>query len=291
MSVIVKERPALIRKKKEVQDLIKLIDKHSIIGLVQMENMGLKQLQGIKKKLKGLAVIKMAKNNLIKRAISNSGKPGLEKLSDYIKGSTALIFSELNGFKLTQFLKSNKSKAFAKPGSIAQNDIIIPSGNTGFQPGPMITELNEMGLKTKIVSGSIWIAENTVVAKTGEEISRKLATLLSRLNIQPMTVGLELVAVYDNGSIYEKIDLDINVNEVMSQFNQAYNQAYNLSVNVAYPTKENIIQLLTKSQMEAINLAKNAAIMIPETIGDMLLKAQVEANSIYKIVKDKDPNI
>jgi len=291
MSLAVKQRPTLERKKTIVQDLIKLISKYNIIGLMKMENIGLKQLQNIKKKLKGLATIKMAKNSVIKLALINSGKPGLDKLAEHIKGPTAIILSEINGFKLMQFIKENKSKAYAKPGMKADTDIIIPAGNTGFQPGPMITELNDMGLKTKIVSGTIWIAQDTPVVKAGEEISRKMALLLTRLNIQPVSVGLDLTAVFENGLILTKTDLDINIEEIKNQLQQAYTSAYNLSFNIAYPMKENIYQLISKAYTEAYNLSRNAKIILPETVEEILFSAQTEANTLYSIARERNPNI
>ncbi len=291
MSAVIKQRPALERKKSIVQELIKLINKYNIIGLIKMENIGLKQVQNIKKKLKGLAVIKMAKNSSIRLALVNSGKPGLDKLAEYIKGPTALIFSEISSFKLMKIIKENKTKSYAKAGMKAETDIVIPAGNTGFQPGPMITELNELGLKTKIVSGSIWIAQDTTVVKAGEEISRKIALLLTKLNIQPISVGLDLTAVFDNGIILEKTDLDIDVEDIKNKIKQAYTTTYNLSVNIAYPIKENITQLITKAYMEAYNLSRNTKLILPETLGELLLTAQNEANTLYNALKERNPNI
>ncbi|MHA1410582.1 MAG: 50S ribosomal protein L10, partial [Candidatus Odinarchaeia archaeon] len=273
------------------KEIAKLIDEYDIIGIVQMENLGVRQLQNIKKKLKGKALIKMAKNSIMKRAISQSKKPGIEKLSDWIQGSCAFIFSKLSGFKLFQFLKENKSKAFAKPGQIAPDDIVIPEGNTGFQPGPMITELNELGLKTKIVKGSIWIAEDTVVVKAGEEIPRKITVLLSKLNIQPMRVGLDLTAIYEDGQIFTKDVLDIDVDEIKAQIQQAYLEALNLSVNAVYPTKDNITQLIAVAAQKATNLVHNADILLPETVGNILAKAKLQAESLYQKIKEKNPEI
>jgi large subunit ribosomal protein L10 len=256
-----------------------------------MENIGLKQVQNIKKKLKGLGIIKMAKNSTIRLSLINSGKPGLAKLAEYIKGPTALIFSEINGFKLMKFIKENKTKAYAKAGMKAESDIIIPAGNTGFQPGPMITELNELGLKTKVVSGTIWIAQDTTIVKAGEEISRKIAQLLVKLNIQPVSIGLELTAVYESGLILTKSDLDIDVEDIKNKIQQAYVSTYNLSLNIGYPTKENITQLILKAYMEAYNLTRNSKIILPETIEELLLTAHNEANTLYNTLKEINPNI
>jgi large subunit ribosomal protein L10 len=291
MSVISHERPAIIRKKREVEDLTKLIDGYNIIGFVQMENLSSRQLQIMKQKLKSQTVIKMAKNSIMKRALSRSDKPNIKNLLDLIQGSIAFVFTKMSGFELFNFLKENKTKAFAKPGAIAPKDIIIPAGNTGFQAGPMITELNEMGLKTKIVKGSIWIAEDTIVAKKGEEIPRKITILLSKLNIQPMLVGLDLSAIYEEGRIFRREDLDIDVSKVELQIQEIYSSAFNLSVNIAYPTKENISQLISVAFIEGNNLAQNIEIILPETISDIIAKAQHQANYLSQKIKEKNPDI
>jgi large subunit ribosomal protein L10 len=291
MSTVIKDRPAIIRKKKEIDELAQLIDQYDIIGIVRMENLGVRQLQGIKKKLKGEALIKMAKNSVMRRAISKSKKENIKDLKEQIQGSTAFIFTKMNGFRLTQFLKENKTKAFAKPGQIAPKDIIIPAGNTGFQPGPMITELNELGLKTKIIKGSIWIDGDTVVVEKGKEIPRKITVLLSKLNIQPMKVGLDVFAVFENGNIFTKDDLDIDVDKIKDHLSQAYLLAYNLSFNISYPTKENISDLVSMAFIQCRNLALNANILTPDTINDILIKAQSQANGLYRELKEKNPKI
>ncbi|MHA1238179.1 MAG: 50S ribosomal protein L10 [Candidatus Odinarchaeia archaeon] len=293
MSTISNVKKVSQRKIKEVEQLVDLINKYKVISLTRMGEIGGKQLQELREKLRGQAVIRMAKNTLMKIALDKADKKkkGISKLKEYIEGSVGFIFTNLNPFKLNWFLKKNRAPAPAKPGNIAPKDIVIPAGNTGFPPGPMITELSELGLKTKVQSGTIWIAKDTVVAKKGEVLSRRLTVLLSRLGIKPMEVGLDLIAAYEDGIIYGAEDIDIDLESFREQFKEAYTEAFNLAFNAAYPTSETIPHLLTKAYLDAKNLAINAEIYAPEVINDLIAKAEAQASTLLNKIKGIKPEI
>ena len=93
----VTEKKVAPQKIKIVEELSKLIEEYPIIGLCRMEKIPSKQLQVIRKKLRGIAVIRMAKTQLMKFALERyKNKPGYKELIKLIEGSTALIFTDLN---------------------------------------------------------------------------------------------------------------------------------------------------------------------------------------------------
>ena len=58
-------------KKEEVIELKGIIDKYDVIGVVDLMNIPAKQLQEMRKSLKGKAVIRMSKKNLIDLAFED----------------------------------------------------------------------------------------------------------------------------------------------------------------------------------------------------------------------------
>ena len=56
-------------KKEEVKELKSIIDQYDVVGLVDLENIPAKQLQEMRKSLKGKAVVRMSKINLINLAL------------------------------------------------------------------------------------------------------------------------------------------------------------------------------------------------------------------------------
>src|SRR5438132_1564182 len=106
----------------------------------------------------------VAKNNLLRKSVELSDhKDG--KLGEFVKdltGSNILLFSELNPYALIILLDKSKVRVPAKAGDIATGEIMIPAGNTGLPPGPVISEFGEIRVKTKIEGGSIWVATDPV---------------------------------------------------------------------------------------------------------------------------------
>ena len=202
MEQISKEQAHVAPYKKEiVSNLINLINEFPIIGIVNMENLPAPQLQKMRAQLRGSFFITMTKKRLIRLAFEQikPNKKGIEKLEEYLGGEPALIFTKENPFKLSRTLQRSKSPAPAKAGQTAPKEIEVKAGGTSFAPGPIIGELGSVGIKAGIEGGKVTIKADAVVARKGDVINDKLAGILLRLGIEPMEIGLDLTAVYENG--------------------------------------------------------------------------------------------
>ncbi|MCD6594031.1 50S ribosomal protein L10 [Candidatus Bathyarchaeota archaeon] len=271
------QRQSLIQKAKMVEEVKDLLKRYKVIGIASLHKVRATQLQELRKKLKGTAYIKVVKNTVMKRAISELGIPEMESLTKYLQGSNIFLFTDINPFKLSLILEKSKVKGFAKAGDVATEDIIVPAGNTGLSPGPIISQLGSVGIPTRIESGSVWVNKDTVVARKGEVISQSLAAVLSKLGIKAIEAGLSLKVAYDDGVIIPEEKLTIDLEEYKDKISEACMQALNLSLNAAYPSAENIQILLQIAFSEAYRLALNATIPSPQVIRDLIMKAHLEA--------------
>jgi len=271
-------------KKKVVDDFVRLIKEYPIIGTVNMENLPAKQLQNMRKQLREGVVMKMAKRRLITQAIDKAkdDKKGIEALKDNMPGMPAMLFTKENPFLLYKKINKNKSSAPAKRGQTAPNDIVVPAGPTNFSPGPIIGELGMMKIKTAIEDGKVAIKEDSVVAKKGEQINAKLAEVLGRLGIEPMEIGLNVVAIYEDGAIYKKDILDIDETEYINNLKAMAAEAFNLAIFSAYPCTETTGLLIGKAHSEAKALAVSEDIITDETVELMIAKANTEAENVKK---------
>jgi len=244
------------KKKQEVEKIKDLVKKFNVLGILNLENLPADQYIKIKHKLQGKVLIKTTKKRLLKIAFSQleKEKTGISKLNEMIKGSPALLLTNEDEFKLQKTLNKNKSSAFAKPGQLANKDIEISAGPTQFTPGPMIGEFGQLGIKTHVLEGKIHIKEDKLLIKEGEEINTKIASILSKLGIEPMEIGLNLIFTFKNGEILTKDILNIDEKEFLDSLMLAHQEAFNLAVNISYPTKETINILLKKAQIEAMAL-------------------------------------
>jgi large subunit ribosomal protein L10 len=268
-------------KAQEVDEIRKLILEHNALGIASLQKVRAAQLQEMKKKLRDVAQVQVIKNTLVRRAVADlKDKPNLEKISDFLSGSNIYLFTDLNPFKLALMLEKGRVTTTAKAGDIAAIDVIVPAGNTGLPPGPVISQLGSVGLPTRIESGSVWINRDTLVAEKGDVIDVRLAGVLSKLGIKAVEVGLILKAIYENGLVFTDDQLHLDVEGFRKSILEAQANAFSLALNSGYPMPENISLLLQTAHRKAFGLALNAGVPTSETIGDLLRKAHMEGMSL-----------
>jgi len=276
----VPSQQVLEKKAAEVEAIKELLKEYKSIGIANLQKVRASQLQELKKKLAGKVHMRVLKNSLTKFAIEDLEDEDLKKLEKYLMGSNLFLFTDLNPFKLALLLERGKVKTIAKSGDIAAMDVVIPAGNTGQPPGPIISQLNAVGLPTRIESGSVWVSKDTLVVRKGEAISERLAAVLSKLGIKAVEAGLSMQAILDEGLMINGEDLKIDLDEIKKNIEQSNNEAFALSLSIAYTTTENIVMLLQIAQQRAFALSLNATIPTKETIADLLRKAHTEMLSL-----------
>ena len=244
-------------KLKAVETLRGEIEKAPVIGLIDMHKMPSKQLQEIRKGLRGKAKIKMVKNIILKFAIDGAKKEKIKDMETFMPKQPAVIFTDLDAFKLYAVVNKLRFKTFAKEGDVAKEDIWVSAGPTSLMAGPAISELQQAGVPASIESGKIVVRKDACIVKEGETITVEKANALRKLKVEPMEVLLNIVALYANGGIYAK-DVLVLTTEYPQMLSQAANNALNLSVFIVFPTKENIKHLLAKANQAAKTISSLA---------------------------------
>jgi len=279
--------------KRILQELVKLIQQYKNVGIIRVENIASKTIQSLRYDLKDEAVLKIAKNTLMLLAIKEVAKKDkqITKLIDYIQGSCAFILTNDNPFKIANYLEKNKIPTAAKEGQIAPKDVVVSAMDTGFAPGPVIGELQSIGLKTRIEGGTIKITEEAIVCTAGTKISKTMANVLGRLGIEPFDAGLSVNVIYAAGSLIGHDDLIVDFDEIMTNLVKAHQNAYALSIEAVIPTKENLPELIAKTRQHVLGLAMETNFITPETAGNILAKTQLEALILAKSVASIDPSL
>ena len=85
-----------------------------------------------------------------------------------------------------------------------------------------------------------------------------------------MEVGMDLKAVYEDGSIFKADVLAIDEEETIADIQTAFTKAFNLSVFSAFPTSQTISTIISTAHTKAYNVAIEAAIPTDKT-SDMLI--------------------
>ena len=250
---------------------------YPVVAVVDMEGIPGQQVQSMRAGLRAHAKLKMTKNNLMLLAIEEAAKekPEIIGLKDSIHGQCAIVTTDIDPFKLFKKLEATMTPAPAKEGQLAPFDIVVPKGPTPFGPGPIIGELQKIGLPAAI-EAKIVVKKDTTLVKEGEPIPGPVAAMLPKLEILPMVVGMDLRAAYEDGVIYSKDVLDIPEDYYSTMFATAAYNALALGVSIAFPTKETIVPLIAKAFRETMNLSVEAAIPTKENIDILLAKADAQ---------------
>ncbi|MFY4815648.1 50S ribosomal protein L10, partial [Haloarcula sp. AONF1] len=266
-------------KREEVDELVDFIDSYQSVGIVGVAGIPSRQLQAMRRELHGSAAVRMSRNTLTNRALEEVDD-GVEALTEYVGGQVALVGTNDNPFGLFKQLEASKTPAPINAGEVAPNDIVIPEGDTGVDPGPFVGELQTVGASARIMDGSIKVTEDSTVLTEGEVVDDDLANVLVELGIEPKEVGLDLRAVYSEGVLFEPDELELDVDEYEADIRSAAAAARNLSVNAAYPTAATAGTLLAKASGEAKSVGLFAEIESPDVVPDLIGKADAQLRAL-----------
>ena len=234
-------------KLKTVKEFENLVKNKRTILVASIKNIPASQVQEISKKLRGKAVVKVPKKNLIFMGLDFSKDKEIEKLKEKIIEDFAILFSDLDSFELAGELIKNQSPAKAKAGQIANEDLEIPEGPTELMPGPAVSELSAMGIKIQIDKGKIVIKEPKIIAKKGEKISQGAADLLSKLDIKPFKIGFIPLCSFDAKEKIFYSEIKIDKEGTIEQLKTFYSKALAFAVEIGYSSKGTIKFLIGKA--------------------------------------------
>jgi len=272
----------------EIEQLTNLLTESKIIGIAEIGGIPSPQLQKMRENIREKAQIRSAKNSLICRALDDAEKKikGINGLKENINGQAVIIATDMNPFTLFKEMKTTRTMAPAKGGEIATHDVEVKAGDTPFKPGPVVGELQKVGIPAAIQEGTVVIKTDKVIVPAGEKIPVDVAQMLTRLEIFPIEIGMTLNAVFEDGSIFKPDVLDIDFDKFRSQLQQASSNAFSLALETAWINKSTIEHLLQKAHSNAHILALEKNIYTKETIKQLLSNANASMLSIAANAKD-----
>jgi len=268
-------------KIKKVEELADSLNKHRVIGILNMYKTPASALQKIRSMLRDKAIIKICKKSRMLFALEKVGKNDLKK---YVKDYPGMILTDMDPFKFYLFLQRNKTPVFAKAGDISERDIEIKAGPTDLMPGPAISTLSKVKIPAKVEGGKIAIMRDKIVCKAGDKITEDIAAVLQLLKIKPMEITLNVVVVSEDGTIYESEQLYIDEKKLFEDLSKAVQYGFNLSIESGWITEQNINLLIAKAFLNAKQVGLEAGIIEPEVVEGLLSKGEAEAEALKEKV-------
>jgi large subunit ribosomal protein L10 len=276
------------KKRLMYQEMMKFPKEYRALAISNLNKVRASQLMQLRKKFRGDIKLRVVKNKVVLRAFEKIGDvPRLPEFSNRLEGQCLLLFTNTNPFRLNLLFDKNKIFLPAKGGDIAPTEIIVYAGNTGITPGPVLSEFKEANVPTKIDQGSIWVVKDTRVARPGDQISQKLASLLSKLGVKPIEAGISVSCALADGLLFTEQDLRIDLDAFVKEVAKGAFDGLNLAIVCGYLTPETVGPLVLQAGHEALNLSVSVGYITDETVKSILSSAHAQSLSVSNILKDK----
>jgi len=240
----------------EIEHLVDLFKTYSNIAVIEVAKLNDRQIQEIRKILRGKAIIRMSKKSLQQRAVEKfqkeSKKQNLKELVERIPGQAALCFTDLDVFELKKIFLQSEWMVPAKPNEITPVDIWVPAGDTGLPTGQVISELNmTLRLPTKIQNDTIWVREDTQTHKAGDLVDVKQAAVLKKLGITPIESLIKIHYAWANGEIISEDILYMDMTKFNQDFTRAYREALGILFEMPFFSEDMTDDYIRKAASEA----------------------------------------
>ncbi|KAJ5142637.1 uncharacterized protein N7515_001424 [Penicillium bovifimosum] len=247
------------------EKLRSLLDTYSTIFIVGVDNVSSQQMHEIRISLRGEAVVLMGKNTMVRRALKGfvAENPEWERLLPHVRGNVGFIFTNGDLKSIKEKILANRVAAPARAGAVAPDDVWVPAGNTGMEPGKTAF-FQALGVPTKIARGTIEIVSDLKLVEAKTKVGASEATLLNLLNISPFTYGMTIAQVYENGQCFGAEVLDITDEQLLSAFSKAIATITAVSLATNYPTVPATMHSLINSYKKVLAVAIETDYSWPE---------------------------
>ena len=268
-------------KKDTVSDLTDMLKKGGTIAVIDIHGVPAGAMLGMRAGLRSTMNIQVAKKRLMKLAWEAAGNDFADLEALYSSAvQPALVQTDMNSFEVFSELKKTEAGRAAKPGDVAPYDIVVDKMDTGMPPGPIVGELNSVGIPAKIMKGSVQIQKKVTILNEGEVFEGDLGLMLSKIGINPIVTGLRLCGTIEDGTRFEPATLDIDYEQFEADLISFGAGAFNLACNISWFTPQTTPTLISKASGEALAVALEAAITTADTMPHLIGRANRGAMGI-----------
>jgi len=245
-----------------------MLDRFNRILVVGVDNVQSMQMHNIRIALRGKAEIIMGKNTMMKKVITTRfARTESKRDADLnqklvqdglLKKNVGLVMTNADLSDILKVIDEWRIQAPARQGAVSPVDVTIPAGNTGLEP-TKTSFFQALNIQTKIAKGTVEIIKDCQVLTVGQRVGSSEAALLQMLKVNPFFYGLEIQAVFDNGSVYGLDVLKITPEIMAQKFSVGVANVAALSLALGYPTQASFPHTLTNAFKNVLSISLGTA--------------------------------
>jgi len=249
----------LERKNAYLAKLVKLVEETPVALIVNVNNVGSKQMQNIRLELRGKCTLLMGKNTMIRKALrlridelktedEDADVSKYQNLLNNVNGNIGYMFCQSSdGLEAARAaIDKFVLPAAAKAGVIAPVDYVVPAGPTSLEPAAT-SFFQALNIPTKIVKGAIEITSEVRVITKDEKVSLSATDLLSKLGVKPFEYGMKIVSVFQDGEVFPSSVLDIDDSVLITKFLTGVSHVAAFGREVGIPTAAGMPHMFVKA--------------------------------------------
>lgn len=267
-------------KKRMFEEFRRLISEHRYIIFVDAYRLRASMLQEVRNLQSKMGFkIKGGKKTVFFKALESIYPDLANKIAGDLEGQVLFIFTNEDPIDIALKLDEFEVDLPASPGDVAPINIVIPEGNTGIPPGPIISLFSNFGIPTKIIGGAINVMKDTVVARKGDKISGNLANLLSKLGIKPIKSKMVMRFAVDlhEGVIIKKEHLLPNIELIKQDLSRSFENAFKVAMELGIPNDYTVKPLILKAFLNSRCISLETGYPTKYTIKELLVRAYLSA--------------
>lgn len=258
----------LERKNAYMAKLVNLVETKSQCLIVDIDNVGSKQMQNIRVALRGKCTLLMGKNTMIRTALRNrileTEDEGMAELVKAVNGNMGFIFCEEGALEdARKVIESEVVPAMAKAGITAPCGVSIPQGPSGLEPS-QTSFFQALNIGTKIVKGMIEIISETQIVFKGERVTLSAQALLTKMGVKPFQYGMKIRSVYQDGAVFDAAVLDITDDVMVGKFMAGVANVAAFSREIGIPTAAGLPHMMCNAFKNMVALVSDIDFSFPE---------------------------
>jgi large subunit ribosomal protein LP0 len=241
------------RKERYAEKLRKFLHEYKNALICTVDFVGSNQMQQVRSALRGKGEILMGKNTVIRKIVREEAvaNPKLLELLPLVQGNIGFCWTNGSLPDARKVITANKVPAAAKVGNFAPEDVVIPPGPTGLDPG-QTAFFQALNIATKIARGSIEILNKVILVKKGERVSASHVSLLAKLDLKPFAYGIQVTHAYENGSVYKAEVLDLSQDDLFAKWLRGVRHIAALSLAIGHPTAASLPHSISNAMKKMI---------------------------------------
>jgi large subunit ribosomal protein LP0 len=258
----------MVYPERKVNVLKKFLDAFTTydqVIIVDLNNISTEQITRTRVNLrKEKSIVLIGKNSIVRVAIgilTNKGevgaegkvyqkqypaRPDLVNLLPHVEGKIGYVFSHKGYSEIKPIVEREAVKVPAKPGVVAQCDVIVPPQQTNIDPGKII-EFQRIGMNVKTNKSALEIIKEHKLCSKGDIVSETVSAMCRMLGIIPFEYSLKIRKVFVNGSIIPEEVINFDTNKVIALFQQNVSLVAAVSLEAGLPNALSIPHLLVNT--------------------------------------------